>query len=325
MFELIVKFDKNIEKAAGEVLTSIGFLADIQYADVDNGTCFNKTNQRYYRNSLEMIKNIYKNFETHEKKQKTKIVCIIQLGDIIDGKCKQNKSSFEDLKKCLKELKNKQPHSELLHLWGNHEFYNFLRKDLLNSELNTARILNPNWNENSNDYTFQITHNLKLICLDFYEFSVIGYEGHEEIYQQANLYYSHIKNARQREFVKEREGSLSSRQLLWLENELEKCKKEHNYSIVCGHVPVLAATGKYLALKSNEILDLLWKFDTNVLAYISGHYHPGSYCLDKHSIHHITLPGIIETKLNSNPSIIIDVYSDRVSINFFQDLNFLGR
>ncbi|RNA08142.1 manganese-dependent ADP-ribose CDP-alcohol diphosphatase [Brachionus plicatilis] len=307
MTELNVNFDKNCERTSNKLLTSIGLLSDIQYANIDDGTCHHNINERYYRNGLEMIRKIYKNFEAHESKHGTTISCIVQLGDLIDGKSKLNKSSNADLEECLNILKQKPSHSELLHIWGNHEFYNFFRKDLLISELNTAKILRSDWNENSNDYTFQVTSNLKLICLDFYEFSVIGYKGDEEIFQEARKYYDHVRRLNQRRFVMEREGSLSLRQLNWLSDELEKCEKDKNFAIVCGHVPILASPEKYLALKSTDILNLLWKFDRNVLAYISGHYHQGSYCLDQHNIHHITLPGIVECKPGTNPSIIIDI------------------
>ncbi|CAF0990640.1 unnamed protein product, partial [Brachionus calyciflorus] len=211
--QIEIKFDKNSTQAIDDnLITSIGLFSDVQYADVEDGMCHHKINTRYYRNSLNMLKKILEQFKKHEQTTCKSLKCLVQLGDLIDGKCKLDNSSKKCLNKCLDELNNMVSNeTSLLHIWGNHEFYNFLRKDLLESKLNTSKILDSKTQSTSNDYVFNISENLDLICLDFYEFSIIGYEGNEKIYLDAHEYYTYLKQTGQRKFVAFREGALSQK------------------------------------------------------------------------------------------------------------------
>lgn len=318
-------FDINLNQNSIEkelkVLSSIGILADIQYADCDDGHCHHKKNVRYYRNSLNLIKNAIQNFKNHETKTKASFKCLVQLGDLIDGKCKQNNSSQTAVQKCLDELNKISEKTKLLHIWGNHEFYNFLRKDLVNTQLNTARFLGEKHANNANYYSFDITDKVKLICLDFYELSILGYEKEEANYLKAMKFYTDFKNSNDRKFVTIRDGALSDEQFDWLENELEICKKANINVIVCGHCPIYEADRKdYLAINSNKILDLLWKYDQFVIMYLAGHYHPGGFSVDSHNIYHLTLAGLVETAPDSNSYLVVDVFDDKISV--YSSFNF---
>ena len=123
---------------------------------------------------------------------------LIQLGDLIDGKSKSINDSARALDVVLTELKSSFREADadkILHIWGNHEFYNFLRHEMIHLPLNTAKILSQNLDANANYYTYDVTPKLRLICLDFYKFAVLGYEETDEVYQRAyELLNKHNKN-----------------------------------------------------------------------------------------------------------------------------------
>lgn len=140
-------------------LVTFALLTDIQYANVDDGLRYDKKKMRYYRNSLNLVKEAVENWQNYCSKNNRNIKFLIQLGDLIDGKCKDINDSLPAMDKVLNELNmlylNGQSTNNaavdkdtgfplILHIWGNHEMYNFLRKDLLNLPLNSAKYLNQN-------------------------------------------------------------------------------------------------------------------------------------------------------------------------------------
>lgn len=57
--------------------------------------------------------------------------------------------------------------------------YNYLRKDLLDSKMNTSKLIpdsnsTTTTNKPGNYYVIDVSENLKIICLDFYEFFHFG-------------------------------------------------------------------------------------------------------------------------------------------------------
>ncbi len=130
--------------------------------------------------------------------------------------------------------------------------YNFKRCDLINLEMNTAKYLNlkESIDRKSNFYTYEITNKLSLVCLDFYEFSLLGYDETDDVYKSALTYLtSHNKNndlnsveglrGHAQRFSKFN-GCLSSYQINWLRTYLNFCKNNNKKAIVCGHCPIHA-------------------------------------------------------------------------------------
>jgi manganese-dependent ADP-ribose/CDP-alcohol diphosphatase len=208
MNELSEEVDKEERPLSKGVkpLVTFGLLTDIQYADVDNGTSYDKKRIRYYRNSLNLTREAVKNWLVHEQQNNVKFKFLIQLGDIIDLKATENGNSMNALNDVLNELnklfvKNDCDNNEkntitnLLHIWGNHEMYNFKRSELVDLPLNTAKALGQNLNSDANYYVYNVTEKLRLICLDFYKFSLLGYDETDEIYKKAfALITKHNKN-----------------------------------------------------------------------------------------------------------------------------------
>jgi len=100
------------------ISTKIGLLTDIQYADVDDGKSYDQKRHRYYRNSLNLVKEAITNWKTNYD-----IKFLIQLGDLIDGKAKPINESMKSLETVISEMKNlftDESKQEILHIWGNH-------------------------------------------------------------------------------------------------------------------------------------------------------------------------------------------------------------
>ncbi len=290
-----------------------GCIADIQYSNIENSTDPKTSITRYYRNSLNQIDDTIRKWQLYENDHEIDMKFILQLGDLIDGKSKTAEDgSLISMNTVLKHLSTSN--TDILHIFGNHEFYNFQRSQLINLPLNTAKILNQNLN--ANYYTYEISYNLKLICLDFYEYSVLGYD-HEndknnELFIKAKEYVNSFKT-----HFTAFNGGLSDVQFNWLALQLEECRKNKSKVILAGHIPInnKAANNKYCAWNSKEILELLWKFNDVVCVYLAGHDHKGGY-IQENNIHFITLPGIVELKPGSSSFLTFLVYKNKLIIDF---------
>ena len=279
--------DKEERQELRQPNVTFCLLTDIQYADVEDGTSYDKLRARYYRNSLNLVKEAIKNW-----KQIPNIKFLIQLGDLVDGKCKHINDSKPAMHKVLNELNRlfendktqnaNETIPNLLHIWGNHEFYNFSRDELVLTELNTAKHLNPSVHSKANYYTFRVNDKLKLICLDFYDFSCLGYDESSDEYKKAYDYLtSHNKNedldlvdglnGNDTRFSL-MNGAVSVSQLNWLKEELTVCKSNDERAIVCGHLPIhhKSCDASCLSWNHKELLDIIWSFEKTVIAYFAG-------------------------------------------------------
>lgn len=92
-------------------------------------------------------------------------------------------------------------------------------------------------------------------------------------------------------------GGASPRQLEWLQLELEQTRACGQRAIVCGHLPLFPGTCPPACLLWNyeQVLQLLQSSGV-VAATVAGHSHQNGWLLDEeHGIHHVVLPGVIET------------------------------
>lgn len=159
-------------------LFAFGVIADIQYADIDDGYNFQNTNRRYYRSSIELLRNALDSWS----KAAVRPGFILQLGDLIDGQNKLLAASDRAVDAVLKELGSIDAH----HVWGNHEFYNFSRDWLLRSKLNST----PQGSQKgvgSNVYTYHFSPypGFTFILLDAYDVALLGREESSPGYREA--------------------------------------------------------------------------------------------------------------------------------------------
>lgn len=157
-------------------LFSFGVIADIQYVEKDDGYNYVKRRMRYYRSSLSLLQDATQEWSSEAFQP----AFILQLGDLIDGFNVPLKTMETSLTKVLAEFEElKIP---VHHIWGNHEFYNFSRKQLMDSRLNSSTLgetadISP---DSSNDleyfyaYHFSPFPKFRLLLIDSYDFSIIG-------------------------------------------------------------------------------------------------------------------------------------------------------
>ena len=321
-------------------IVRFGIIADVQYANTDDLLRYGR--MRYYRNSLNLLRNAIKDWKESEKTE-SKIEFILEVGDLADSNFVPNRDELlRNYSLVLKEFENLFSHDEfkadnyfdhvsnkkpkLLHVWGNHESYGITRRPLSNSCFATSRILNQNKGKDlTNYYWYDISDRLRLIVLDLYEISPLGYEKNDEIYKIASkIIEDNDKLLKSTDNQEEKDyllrfkiygGAASEKQLKWLDDNLKLCKETNKRVIMASHVPLLKeAADSYVAWNADDILKIMWSYENTVLAYLSGHYHVGGYFLDSHNIHHLTLTGILETAQNANSYATGEVYDDKLVI-----------
>ncbi|KAM3592756.1 uncharacterized protein V6R79_024537 [Siganus canaliculatus] len=220
-------------------LFTFGVIADIQYADIDDGYNFSLTSKRYYRGSLQLLRNAQKSWSTAAIKPDF----ILQLGDIIDGFNKRDDSSEQALDSVLKEFSSSPV--EVHHVWGNHEFYNFSRSVLLRSKLNSSPQTDRCLSGDIYAYHFSPFPGFKFVVLDAYDISLLGREETSQQYTEAmNLIKQFNRNhdlncppalaggRLQQRFAKFN-GGFSKEQLDWLDSVLSSAdEKQERVTLV---------------------------------------------------------------------------------------------
>lgn len=161
---------------------TFGLIADIQYADLEDGCNFHGTRKRYYRNSLHLLRNAIR----HWNEEEVKPSFILQLGDIIDGFNSKHGASDKALQTVIDEFRSCS--AQVHHVWGNHEFYNFTRSALFSSALN-SEVKGEEERDGSMKevyaYHFSPAPRFRFVVLDAYDLSIIGREESCEKYSQS--------------------------------------------------------------------------------------------------------------------------------------------
>ncbi|KAM4665114.1 manganese-dependent ADP-ribose/CDP-alcohol diphosphatase-like isoform 2-T2 [Discoglossus pictus] len=293
---------------------SFGVIADIQYADRNDGISGWKT-KRYYRQSHLHLRNAIQEWN----KEKVVPFFILQLGDIIDGSNRKLLTSEASLQKILKETENMK--APFHHIWGNHELYNFDQAYLRESRLNTTHLedkifCEPNFclhkNKDSKDfyaYHFSPYPNFRCIIVDTYDLSILGKEASSPKLEESLNFLDNFNERHMQEF----NGGISKDQLSWLQNVLMFSDEHNEKVIIAGHVPIhpKAKPSPCLAWNYTEILDVIQPHPS-VVCYLAGHDHSGGYYKDSHGIHHVTMEGIIESPPELNAFATVYVYNDRM-------------
>lgn len=185
-------------------LISFGLLADIQYAPIPDGFSFSGT-PRYYRHALQAANHAAAHFEAENAD------LLVNLGDIIDGKCQEiekwckdeieekkkeieatllvegggnnaNNSSYASTKQTnaghdavddvLKAL-SVYKNGPILHTYGNHELYNLSRQEI-SQKLGIPFTQEP-CGELVGYYTYKsdICRTLRFVIIDSYDISIM--------------------------------------------------------------------------------------------------------------------------------------------------------
>lgn len=312
-------------------LASFGLIADVHYADIDDGTNYTKTRSRYYRNSLRWVKTAVADWALLSD-TKCHISLVLHLGDLIDGFNVQQKASESALKTITDAFDEaKVP---VFHLWGNHDFYNFSRKELyampkMNPYLvaglgHTDRIAAAAAAACGTYFDLELCHGFRLVAIDAYDISMLGHDNDSEFYQTAErLLKQENKNedlnspnglvSDKRRFVKFN-GAVSDDQLKWLDSVLSESDKHGEVVLVAGHCPLISYDTICLCWNYRAVLDVFYRHNC-VLAYFAGHAHDRMYSRDEHGIHHFTVPGVIEVEPGAKGAhCTVALYANQVTV-----------
>ncbi|CAG5131968.1 unnamed protein product [Candidula unifasciata] len=289
---------------------TFGIISDIHYADCEDGTNFLKTRERFYRNSLSLLKNAVNDW----KSGVDPVAFVLQLGDLIDGK---NKNGGEiAVKKALNTVLHplNSLYVPVYHVIGNHELYNLNRSFYLSSPLNSSLSLSIETSSTHFYYTSLPHPRLRIIALDTYEVSLLGYgdRTEDENFKTAQKWFQEhnhnqdVNNICGLEGLERRwaayNGGVSDSQLRWLSQILMKANTKQENVIIFSHVAMQCQCkdgSVCLAWNYNDVMDIVRQYQC-VIAIFAGHEHIGWDYLDDHGVQHITFPAVIETRPGGN-------------------------
>ncbi|XP_013788443.1 manganese-dependent ADP-ribose/CDP-alcohol diphosphatase-like isoform X2 [Limulus polyphemus] len=321
-------------KMTSQLLVTFGALADVQYADCeDRPAHYNPLLCRYYREALDHVDSAFCEWE-----REGSVNFVLQLGDIIDGLNRNDASSHIAMKRTLARFE-KYANIPTFHTVGNHELYNFSRKELTGffweslSHLDVSEHILappdvPTCLTSPLYYTFSPVKGIKCISLDCFEVSVIGYEpSHPRYVQAAEILYSHhghydfdgwdcdhFLHGRNKRFQAQN-GAASEEQLDWLDKELQDSDTNGEKVILFGHVALCPGSVDDSCLLWNyqEVMDVFHRHSSVVL-YLCGHAHKSGYAVDSHGVHYLVLAGIIETSPLEQAFMTLSVYEDKIEV-----------
>ncbi|NXS84384.1 ADPRM diphosphatase, partial [Erpornis zantholeuca] len=296
---------------------AFGVIADIQFADAEDGHDFHGCRRRYYRHSLRLLGEAVRAWAD----ESPPIDFVLQLGDSIDGQNVRRGEAESALQQVLAVLGELSV--PVHHAWGNHELYNFSRARLVNTGLYSRPAGGSAGPPDSecHAYHFSPAPRLRLVVLDTYDMSTLGTDPGSPRYQESlrvlrekntNDDLNNPAGLKEPHFVAFN-GGFSQAQLDWLNEVLKFSDENQEKVIVTGHVPIhpYASNGVCLAWNYEAALSVIHSHRC-VVCVLAGHLHDGAYCLDSHGVHHLTLEGVIETPPESNAFGTIYVYEDKM-------------
>ena len=229
--------------ASEKVHLSFGLIADIQYADVDDGTNYAKTRRRYYRAALRSLERTISTW----KNSHHNLAFVLQFGDLIDGvNIRRNgkDASTVALKTALAPFK--QLACPTYHMIGNHDLYNLTRTECLASELHSNNLPGAEGVEGALYFSVEVHPRLRLVVLDSYDVGVLGFKDctdhphyleAEDILEQNNP-NSEKNSAIGLKGVDKRfvayNGGIGKQQLAWLDDQLTDADSKRQNVLICG-------------------------------------------------------------------------------------------
>jgi predicted phosphodiesterase len=253
----------------------IGIISDCQYCDCDIKW------DRYYKKAPQRLK------EAISVLNKDSLNYTIHLGDFID----QNFESLDSVLPTWKQLK-----STSYHVLGNHDFE---VKDSLKEEVIKKLNLKSRY------YSF-VEKDWRFIVLDGNDLSFYGALTKAKKQQTDSLFNS-LKE-KELPYLKEWNGALSSDQLTWVKEELDKAVKNNQKVGFYCHFPIFPID-QHNIWNREQFLSLIKPYK-NVKIFFNGHNHAGAYQLVD-NVHYLTFKGMVDTE---NTSAFAKVQFDKDTI-----------
>jgi manganese-dependent ADP-ribose/CDP-alcohol diphosphatase len=258
-------------------LFSFGLLADIQYCDCD------PAGTRFYRNSLAKLQEAVRSFRIDSP------AFVINLGDMIE-------KDFVSYKPVFRVLDTAGV--KIYQVTGNHDF---------SVEPRLKKRIPPLQSNKEGYYSFAYGK-FRFIILNGNEVSTY-FSTNKSIIKQASDYITKIRSEGDVNGM-DWNGGMSSKQILWLSNQLNYASKNDEKVFIMCHFPVYPVNEHNL-LNYKDLLTVLEGY-TNIIAWFNGHNHAGNYG-NFNMIHFITMRGMVETE-ESNSFALVEVYKNKIWI-----------
>ena len=235
-------------------LFSFGVVADVQYADLDNGSNFLKTVTRYYRHSLDALRTAVRCWGD------ANVLFVAQLGDLLDGQNGNVPGRTASAEVTVMGVLAALPPSiPVYSCVGNHELYNWQRGGAL--EGSSIGFAHPQAQQQaaavgtgarSTYYSFIPHAGWRFVVLDAFVISTMGYSrDHPNCVAAWALLDAHNPNDCRQQGVDLSQGmtGIDSRwmpyngahgteQLAWLQRELQAAAQRSEKVVVLSHAGV---------------------------------------------------------------------------------------
>lgn len=258
-------------------LFSFGLIADIQYCDCE------PAGTRYYRSSVSKLEEAVRSFRTDS------LAFVVNLGDMIE-------KDFESYKPVWSILDTAG--FKIYHTTGNHDY---------SVEPRQKKRIPPLQSSKEGYYSFNY-NNFRFIILNGNELSTYATSG-KSVIREVNDYIMKLRNDREINGF-DWNGGISSKQLLWLSDQLNKAEIKGEKVFIMCHFPVFPENEHNL-LNWRDVLTILEGHD-NIIAWFNGHNHAGNYG-NFNMIHFVTMKGMVETE-KTNSYALIEVYKNKIWI-----------
>lgn len=276
LFVLLQSFGQAQEK----LQLRVGLIADPQYADKDT------KGSRFYRNSLLKLDTASKTINKED------VDFTVVLGDLVDV-------GIQDILPVKQRLGNLK--SPVYNILGNHDYVDLKDGSKLYKEFGMP---SPYYIIEKDKWIF--------ILLNTNELSDYATKPGSTLHQEWEK-MNHQLVAEKRTNAQSWNGGIGSKQMQWMEKQLQRAIRKSKEVIIVTHHPLFPENG-FEALNNREILSVIEKYP-NVRAVLSGHHHEGNFGTYK-GIPMVTLEGMIETAFKNSYG-IIDLYPDKLVINGF--------
>jgi len=299
----------------GRPLFTFGIIADVQWADHEDGYNFAQTTVRRYRGAFRTLQRAVNWWLSLPHPP----LFIANLGDIIDGiNAKLGHSSLA-LDAALGELARLP--CPAVNIIGNHELYNFNR-----TELSRAPWLKHGDRE---FHSFSPADGWRVVVLDPYQIAMIGHAAYDprhltavDLIGQRNPgvaageWFARVEGNDKR-FVPYN-GGLGWEQLQWLRRQLADAAAAGERVIILCHVILhpRACGGGTMLWDFPEALEAIRSEEAGgcVAAVFCGHDHFGRYFCDEYGVHHCTFCSPLNKGDEGNAFGLVRVWNERIEI-----------
>ncbi|CAD7703221.1 unnamed protein product, partial [Ostreobium quekettii] len=275
-------------------LFSFGLVADVQYADRENGMSKSTGNVKQYRATPGLLGEAVGKW----LQRADTLDFVLNLGDTIDGN-ETDEGALHDLE-VVAEVFDRLGNIKAHHVLGNHCLA--APRDMLLQRLGMPHAY----------YTADIAPGWRLVTLDTTEMS------NNSRYPQCS--YQHVESIEFAQthppnlypYMTSYNGGISSVQMRWLRSQLQSARANSERVVIACHHPVGQGSCRptHMAWNCVDIQEAIVSSGVVPLV-LSGHDHPGGYARNQDT-HFVTLHGMLEAPSGSTAFAVVNVFPDAI-------------